>query len=200
MISLAPFFFSLAVFPNLHGQTGLKIAYIRASCKRVCKRLNVTLISTGSPTGNYGITNIFSSSPILNNVTIYAAGRISQGISNGFNSNPVLNNVNISAYSDPRFAQNDVAEGIANSGSSPKLNNVTIKAYGGNIDNIGIINVSDYTGDSFPIIVNSNISATVGIYSGGSSIFNSIIDGTISGGTKCVNVIDSSFNQINCQP
>jgi len=163
------------------------------------KLTNITVISAGAPTGNYGIENR-NSSPIMTNVTVYLSGRSCQAITNNSASSARLTNVNITT------ACSDVNVGITNNSSSPILNNVTVSASGGSQENYGMLNFT-----STPTIINSSLSGNgasgAGVYNAWAdnitTIFNSIISGSemnIRGElTKCINVVDASFNPITCQ-
>jgi pectin methylesterase-like acyl-CoA thioesterase len=112
--------------------------------------LHVTASASGASISNYGVSNILSSSPNMNNVTASASSGtgFNYGVSNS-NSSPTMNNVTASGSGGTH------SYGVNNSNSSPTMNNVTASGSGGTSFNYGVYNSS-----SSPTMSNVTASAS----------------------------------------
>lgn len=115
---------------------------------------HVTVNATGGSYHNNGVFSVYSSSPILNHVTVTTWGnRYNVSVFNSASASPILNNVIASAT-----GASHTNVGIYNAySSSPILNNVTSYA-SGNSRNFGMYN----SASCLPVLENVTLTASGG--------------------------------------
>lgn len=167
------------------------------------KLTNVTLNSICNFNSCTGILNI-GGNPVLTNVSLKIAGRITWGMYNMNNSLPVVNGMNFHVRGV------DESVGIFNYDSSASVNNVVMDVYAP--QNCVAVWTYAYLNDTFSRVTNStiNISGSCGgvttfsqVHKVSASVFNTIIDykdasTPVSSGVKCVNVVNGSLDPISC--